>query len=52
MLHKVTIPEGVAKIFHINPAAQMMMFVYGFGRYDGYGHIGGVLLSEGSVITC
>ena len=48
---QVTIPEGVAKIFHTNPAAQMMTFVYGFGRYDGYGHIGGVLLSEGSVIT-
>ena len=48
---QVSIPEGVAQVFHTNPTAQMMTIVYGFARYDGYGHIGGILLSTGCVIT-
>ena len=44
---QVSISEGVIQVFHTNPAAQMMVMVYGFGRYDGYGHIGGILLSSG-----
>ena len=38
---QVSIPEGVAQIFHTNPSAEMMTMVYGFATYDGYGHIGG-----------
>ena len=49
---QVSIPEGVAQVYHTNPAAQMMTFVYGFSISDGYGHIGGILLSKGSLITC
>ena len=48
---QVTIPEGVAQVFHTNPTAQMMTIVYGFNDHDGYGHIGGILLSTGCVIT-
>ena len=48
---QVSIPEGVAQVFHTNPTAQMMTIVYGFARYDGYGHFGGVFLSQGCVIT-
>ena len=44
---QVSIPEGVAQVFHTNPAAQMMTIVYGFNDHDGYGHIGGILLSTG-----
>ena len=39
---QVRIPEGIAHIVHTDPAAQMMAIVYGFARYDGYGHIGGI----------
>ena len=46
---QVSIPEGVAQIIHNNPAAQMMTIVYGFANFDGYGHIGGILLSQGCV---
>ena len=38
---QVNITEGVAQVYHTNPAAQMMTFVYGFAIHDGYGHIGG-----------
>ena len=45
---QVTIPEGMAKIFHANPAAQMMTIVYGFTAYYGsYGYVGGIRLSKG-----
>ena len=37
---QVSIPEGVAQVFHTNPAAQMMTIVYGFTIYGGYGHPG------------
>ena len=46
---QVSIPEGVAQVFHTNPSAQMMTIVYGFTRHDGYGHIGGIFLSQGCV---
>ena len=39
---QVTIPEGVAQVFHTDSSAQMMTIVYGFSRHDGYGHIGGI----------
>ena len=48
---QMSIPEGVAQVFHSNPAAEMMTIVYGFARNDGYGHVGGIFLSEGCVIT-
>ena len=38
---QLRIPEGITHIVHINPAAQMMIIVYGFHLHDGYGHSGG-----------
>ena len=49
---QMSIPEGVAQVFHTNPSAQMMTIVYGFTRSDGYGHIGGIFLSQGCVCNC
>ena len=49
---QVSIPEGVAQVFHTNPTAQMMTSVYGFGRNDGYGHAAGILLSAGCAFIC
>ena len=48
---QVNIPEGVAQIFHNDTAAQMMTIVYGFSRHNGYGHIGGIGIYEGFLIT-
>ena len=48
---QVNIPEGVAQIFHVDTAAQMMTIVYGFSRHNGYGHIGGIGISEGFIVT-
>ena len=45
---QVIIPEGLAKVIHTNPAAQMMTIVYGFTTYYGsYGYVGGIRLSTG-----
>ena len=44
---EVKISEGRTELFHSNPAAQMMVIVYGFSRHDGYGHLGGVYLCTG-----
>ena len=45
---QVEIPEGPAKIFHTNAAAQISVIVYGFtARYRSYGHIGGFRLPKG-----
>ena len=41
----VNIPEGVTEIFHSDPAAQLMVIVYGFSRHNAYGHIGGIFSS-------
>ena len=41
------IPQGMIQIFHTNAEAQMMTFVYGFVRHDGYGHIGGIHIPQG-----
>ena len=49
---QVTIPEGVVQVFHTDSLAQMMTIVYGFARYDGYGHIGGIGTSEGYLFSC
>ena len=38
---QVSIPEGMAQVFHTNPSAQMMTMAYGFASSDGYGYIGG-----------
>ena len=39
---------SIIEICHSNPAAQMMVIVYGFARKgDGYGHIGGIRLPTG-----
>jgi len=48
---QVNILEGVTKIFHSDTTAQMMVIVYGFGIYDGYGCVGGFCLSTGCLIT-
>ena len=40
----MNIPEGTAQLFHANASAQMMTIVYGFGTYDGYGHVGGIYI--------
>ena len=45
---QVSIPEGVAQIFHTNPAAQMMTIVYGFKLYDSYGHPGKFSIPTGT----
>ena len=39
---QVRIPEGIAHIVHTNVFAQMMTIVYGFTKFDGYGHSGGI----------
>ena len=46
---QVSIPEGVAQLFHTNTMAKMMTIVYGFSTGDGYGHIGGARISTGTV---
>ena len=48
---QISISEGVAQIFHTNASAQLMTIVYGFARYDGYGHVGGIGMSKGCQIT-
>ena len=49
---QVTIPEGVAQVFHTNSSAQMMTIVYGFSRHDGYGHIGGMYIPKSTTTGC
>ena len=49
---QVTIPEGVAQVFHTDTSAQMMTIVYGFTRHDGYGHIGGIGTTKGYLLSC
>ena len=44
---QVNVSEGMISIFHSNPTAQLMVMVYGFARYVGYGHIGGFQLCPG-----
>jgi len=44
---KVTISEGVVKIIHTNTSALMTTIVYGFVRYEGYGHPGGLSHNSG-----
>lgn len=39
---QVNISEGITKVYHSNPLAQMMVIVYGFTHSNGYGHIGGI----------
>ena len=41
------IEEGMIQVFHTNPEAQMMTFVYGFAQDDSYGHIGGIYIPPG-----
>ena len=48
---QVNIPEGIAQIYHTDVAAQMMTIVYGFSIRTGYGHIGGIGISKGFIIT-
>ena len=50
---QVNISQGTTRVLHSNPAAQMMVIVYGFSYFDGYGHIGGINLSTaaGSYIS-
>ena len=48
---QINISEGVTQVFHTNTLAQMMTIVYGFARHDGYGHIGGIDISEGYKIV-
>ena len=49
---QVNITEGVAQLFHTDTSAKIMTIVYGFARYDGYGHIGGIRISEGYLLSC
>ena len=49
---QVNITEGVAQLFHTDTSAKMMTIVYGFARHDGYGHIGGIQISEGYLLLC
>ena len=42
---QVNISQGKTRVLHNNPAAQMMVVVYGFSYFDGYGHLGGINLS-------
>jgi len=44
---QVKIPEGITEMLHSNPAARLMVIVYGFTWHNGYGHIGGILLVKG-----
>ena len=39
---QVRTSEGVIQVIHTDAAAQMTVVVYGFTRYKGYGHIGGI----------
>ena len=45
------IEEGMFQIFHTNPEAQMMTFVYGFAQNDSYGHIGGIYIPPGYYVS-
>ena len=50
----ITISPGTctARIFHANVEAQMMTFVYGFDpEYDGYGHFGGIHITQGYYVN-
>ena len=49
---QVTIPEGVAQVFHTDSSAKMMTIVYGFSRHDGYGHIGGMYIPKSTTAGC
>ena len=49
---QVTIPEGVAQVFHTDSSATMMTIVYGFSTHDGYGHIGGIGTTKGYFLLC
>ena len=42
---QVNISQGVTRVFHVNPAAKMIVIVYGFSYFDSYGHLGGISLS-------
>ena len=44
---QIDISEGATQIFHTDASAQLMTIAYGFTRHDGYGHIGGIDISEG-----
>ena len=44
---QVSIPVGMTRIFHSNPASQLTVIVYGFAQGDGYGHIGGFHILAG-----
>ena len=46
---QINISEGVAEIFHNDATAKLMVIVYGFSANDGYGYIGGILLSAGYI---
>jgi len=43
---KVTISEGVVEVIHTNTSALMTTIVYGFARYKGYGHPGGLYIQR------
>ena len=42
---QVSIQEGVTEIFHSDPAAQLMVIVYGFSKHNAYGHVGSTFSS-------
>ena len=44
---QINISEGATQIFHFDDSAQLMTIAYGFTVYGGYGHIGGIDISEG-----
>ena len=44
---QVNISENTTKVFHIDSTAKVMMIAYGFARFDGYGHIGGINTPRG-----
>jgi len=51
---QVSIPEGVAEVFHTNTAALFTTVVYGFDTVEGYGHPGGYYgykTTSGTVVT-
>ena len=48
---QIEIPVGEIEIFHTDASAQLMTIAYGFTIHDGYGHIGGIDISEGCKIT-
>ena len=49
---QVTISESVAEIIHANETALMAVVIYGFSKYESYGHSGRFVYGTGLFNVC